>query len=271
MVDYQFFGRSDSSYALVVAKLTFLPHSIATAKGPTPHAPEGGFCPLAEHLHTVYGKKISCPTCQIVHQDARAFTRDEGGNGAAGLKRRQWKCRDTARNRGKAGVGCAVHSCSGYVRRAIATIGWDKVDLARKTIFEELGERGVANGRLEKPFSTGAQQPADDFAQQSPVVRKRAPTAISGASISKRARVASPRPTTATPASRARKPGECPDLGRFLVPSRSTELLPALQQARQVVQTLQAILGEDTYQDRKWKEGGVAVVPDSTLTSSDRE
>jgi hypothetical protein len=119
---------------------------------PTPkHLDQGGLRSFAEALHYQYGTRISCPNCSLPDPPTRAYCRDEGGNGVGGLKRRQFRCRNTAARKREVGLGCSITSCESYIERAVATIGVDTVETVRQRILEQLAALGRSTDRIATP------------------------------------------------------------------------------------------------------------------------
>ena len=97
----------------------------------------GGLRLVAETLHAVYGNRIVCPRCPSPSPPIRAYCKDEGGKASEGLKRRQFRCRNTNRQRQSTGVGCSIVSCSSYIKRALEIVGEDKVDRVRREVLQK--------------------------------------------------------------------------------------------------------------------------------------
>lgn len=106
------------------------------------HLDQGGTRALAESLHNHYGNRIGCPNCPRPELPIRAYCKDEGGNGAeGGLKRRQFRCRNAVKKRRDTGASCPTLSCTSYVKKAIETLGEDKVDRVRREVVDRLIEQ----------------------------------------------------------------------------------------------------------------------------------
>jgi hypothetical protein len=101
-----------------------------------------GIRPLAEALHEEFGNAITCPSCPQPEPAVRAYCKDEGGKHTGGLKRRQFRCRQSVKHRKDGAAGCSIHSCPKYIQRAIVTIGREKVERVRQKVYAALLEQG---------------------------------------------------------------------------------------------------------------------------------
>ena len=117
----------------------------------------GGVRILAETLHFRYGNRITCPGCPKPEPPIRAYCKDEGGNGAAeqvGVKRRQFRCRNSVKKRRETGRGCAIASCNTYIARAITVLGKDRVEHIRREVEAKLQEDGRSTTSISRRLSS---------------------------------------------------------------------------------------------------------------------
>ena len=122
---------------------------------------QGGFRALAEALHTRYGDRITCPQCQESQPlPWKAYHLNEGGNTSGESKRRQFRCRNANRQASTTGYRCPTKACKAYIQRAYDTLGTERVEAARKVVWERLCGRGAPCGNIAQPlcFGNGAER-----------------------------------------------------------------------------------------------------------------
>ncbi|KAK5710373.1 hypothetical protein LTR15_012978 [Elasticomyces elasticus] len=123
---------------------------------------QGGIRCLAELLHHHYGNRIVCSFCPTPPLPVRAYCKDEGGNPSeGGLKRRQFRCRNSVKRRRETGVSCLTHSCMGYVKRGIELLGEDRVDCLRKEVLAKLTAQEKDTSGVDKKIVLPAPAPQE--------------------------------------------------------------------------------------------------------------
>jgi hypothetical protein len=157
---------------------------------------QGGLRILAETLHAQHGNVITCPACPRPEPPARAYCKDEGGNGGeGGRKRRQFRCRRSTKQRKATGRSCPINSCATYVKRAIAVLGEDKVEESRKAIFDQLSKAGEDTTAIVRRIRVQAPTDIATTADSSGSQRSDAPTAAVTQPVTLPKRSLLPRPT----------------------------------------------------------------------------
>lgn len=124
---------------------------MASSAAEQKHSDLGGVRILAETLHHFHGNRVTCPNCPRPDLPARAYCKDEGGNSSeGGLRRRQFRCRNSRKKAKEDGHGCTLTSCATYVRRAIETLGEDKVEEVRAELVPKLRAAGRDVSKIER-------------------------------------------------------------------------------------------------------------------------
>ena len=119
--------------------------------------PQGGLFVVAEALHDRYGDRITCPECRESKPPPfKAYHRNEGGNSAALLKRRQYRCRNVGKRSSTTEYPCPLKSCRSYIVRAQETVGTEIVENIRSYAYRNLKEQGEPCENISKPFSFGS-------------------------------------------------------------------------------------------------------------------
>lgn len=119
----------------------------------TKYFDQDGVRTVAEYLHQKYGHLITCEVCVKVEGELKAYNKDEGGKAASdGSKRRQWRCRNSVAVRKKTGATCPIKSCSGYIQRALVTIGNELVEAARQKILLQVESELGSVKQITLPF-----------------------------------------------------------------------------------------------------------------------
>lgn len=132
------------------------------------YADQEGLRPVAEVIHYHYGHRVTCTSCPAPLPPLRAYSKDEGGNPVEGLKRRQWRCRNSAKRRRETSRACVTRSCRAYIDRALETIGADRVEVVRKKVLQKRQALDLSSTLIEQPLRHSSL--ADDLTEDQNIV-----------------------------------------------------------------------------------------------------
>jgi hypothetical protein len=109
---------------------------------------------VAELLLRRYGRHITCAICLEVHPTRNAFSLDQSGKRAGGnLKRRNFRCRNSVKQKELTDSSCPALSCGRFIQRALRTLGSERVEWARTQILRRReGQDHLSCTKISKPF-----------------------------------------------------------------------------------------------------------------------